>query len=115
MHGRVSCVCSKPLRPAKGKGQLKDRTKTDDGALYWRELPNSFEICVYPMTFGKARLCLGEGDFISDGYCYQDPERAILAAQVWTGKGDPLSGWHTHIQSGRRRPDGDPSKEYIAR
>lgn len=92
-----------------------DRTKTD-GALYWRALPSGEEIVVYPMTFGKARLCLGHHDGLSiiDAWCYEDPWLAITAATIWTGEGDPLDGWHRNPHTGRRRPGGDPSKEYNA-
>jgi hypothetical protein len=36
------------------------------------------------------------------------------AALGWDGKGEP-EGWYRHPQSGRRRPDGDPAKEFVRR
>lgn len=47
-------------------------------------------------------------------WCYETLEQAIEAAKVW----DPLTqpepeGWFRHAMSGRRRPGGDPSKQYI--
>ena len=82
-------------------------------ALFCRFLGDDLEILVSPMTFGKARLTIGNRDDVGfeDGYCYADPVLAILAALTWTGEGDPIDGWHRHLGTGRRRPDGDPSRE----
>lgn len=83
------------------------------GALYWRPLPDGYEVIVYPMTYGKARICYGQQDDVTilDAFCYEDPALAIRAAKVWTGDGDPLDGWHRQPRTGRRRPGGDPAKE----
>ena len=83
------------------------------GALYCRELGDGHLIVVYPMTFGKARLCYGTEEFIENGFCYADPARAIEAAKVWSGEGDPLDGWHRNPFDGRRREGGDPAKETV--
>jgi len=48
-----------------------------------------------------------------DRYCYQTREQAVAAMTAWNGVGDPGGGWHRHPATGRRRPDGDPAKEYI--
>lgn len=47
-----------------------------------------------------------------DRYCYQTLAGAIEAMEQWDGSGDPV-GWHRHPGTGRRRPDGDASREYI--
>jgi len=47
----------------------------------------------------------------ADRYCFADPGLAIEAMEKWDGTGDPIN-WHRHPTSGRRRPDGDPEKEY---
>lgn len=88
-----------------------------DSALYHRLLDDGYEVTVYPMTFGKARLCFGRSESVSyeDAFCYEDPERAIEAAKVWSGVGDPLDGWHRNPITGRRRPNGDPIKEEVYR
>lgn len=85
-----------------------------EGSVYYRPIDDQHAIVVYPMTFGKARLCLAErdGPNVLDGFCYASPERALEAAAVWTGDGDPLDGWLRNPQTGRRRVDGDPAKEY---
>lgn len=88
------------------------------GSLYCRVLDDGVtEVTVYPMTFGKARLCIGmvdDGGY-DDGWCYANPGIAIIAAELYEGDGDPLDGWHRQISTGRRRPDGDPGREYVAR
>jgi hypothetical protein len=79
-------------------------------------LPDGSQICVYPMTFGKARLSHGEPGplgCILNAYCYESRARAIEAAEVWTGEGDPLVGWHRHPITGRYRLDGDPATEHF--
>lgn len=82
-------------------------------ALFCRFIDDDREIVVSPMTFGKARLCIGDRYAIGfdDGYCYADPKLAIVAALAWSGEGDPLDGWHRHLGTGRRRKDGDPKQE----
>lgn len=35
-----------------------------------------------------------------------------MAFATWDGTGDP-DGWIRHLGTGRRRPGGDPSKEYV--
>jgi hypothetical protein len=84
-------------------------------ALYERAIEDGRWIVVYAMTFGKARLCVGDEVCIDNGYCYADPRRAVEAAKVWTGDGDPLDGWHRNPFDGRRRPNGDPALEYVER
>jgi len=84
-----------------------------DFAIFRRNVDDEYEVLVVPMTFGKARLCYGlQGDFgYERAFCYERPERAIEAAKVWDGTGDPLVGWHREPTTGRRRPGGDPAKE----
>lgn len=86
------------------------------GSLHTRVLEDGRELTVYPMTFGKARLCIGPAGepFYDDGWCYADPAVAIEAAKTWDGEGDPPAGWHRQLSTGRRRTDGDPAKEYVA-
>jgi hypothetical protein len=87
------------------------------GSLFHRVLEDGVtELTVYPMTFGKARLCIGlvgDGGY-DDGWCYEDPLMAIRAAETWDGRGDPPVGWHRQISTGRRRPNGDPGYEYVS-
>lgn len=48
-----------------------------------------------------------------DSYCYTARDQAVEAMAAWDGSGDPGGGWHRHPKSGRRRPDGDPAKEFV--
>jgi hypothetical protein len=82
-------------------------------ALYRRDLDEGYMIVVYPMTFGKARLCYADDMTIYNGFCYADPVRAVVAAVTWDGTGDPIDGWHRNPFTGRRREDGDPAKETV--
>lgn len=86
-----------------------------EGALFYRTLPDGRQVVVWPMSFGKARLCVGEAGsmYIDNAYCYPDPKLACAAGRVWSGDGDPLDGWTRHPNTGRRREDGDPTKETV--
>jgi hypothetical protein len=48
----------------------------------------------------------------NDRYCYATLEQAMAGFNQWTGDGEP-SGWHRHVKTGRRRPNGDPALEYV--
>jgi hypothetical protein len=37
----------------------------------------------------------------------------VRALKEWDGKGDPPDGWMRNPYDGRRRPDGDPARQYI--
>lgn len=90
-------------------------SRLEEGALYWRPLDDGYEVIVYPMMLGRARLCFGEqgSACILNAYCYDDPKLAIRAAAQWDGTGDPLDGWTRNPITGRRRIDGDPAREVI--
>lgn len=50
-----------------------------------------------------------------DRWCYPHGPDAIRAASQWDGNA-PLTepdGWIKHVTTGRRRPNGDKTKEYI--
>lgn len=48
-----------------------------------------------------------------DRWCFE-PGSAAAALEAWSGEGEP-EGWHRHPDSGRRRPNGDKAREYVAR
>lgn len=60
------------------------------------------------------RGTVGDESGYFDRWCYPDRERASEAFLAWqsSGESEP-SGWHRHPPSGRRRPDGDASREYV--
>lgn len=106
--------------PAKPGGAVEEHwLRLDLGTLYERVLDDGRQIDLCPMTFGKVRLCIGEAPCsehgYEDGWCYEDPIGGLEAAESWDGEGDPPVGWHRHLGSGRRRPDGDPEREYVRR
>lgn len=85
---------------------MTDQTNPRPGSLYYRPLPDGYEIVVYPLTFGEARLCYSRqhDDDTLDTFYYHDRSRAIAAAREWTGKGDPKDdGWYRHLNTDRRR------------
>lgn len=87
----------------------------EDGAIAQRSLGDGRELVLYKMIF-TYRLCIGgeDGYGYDDAWCYHNLASALRALKDWDGEGDdPPYGWHRHIGSGRRRPDGDPAKEYV--
>lgn len=81
-------------------------------ALAGGTLPGGREWIVYRDVFTYRMLIgrpdLGWGD---DVYDFLTLSAAVEAGELWDGEGEP-SGWHRHPPSGRRRPDGDPLREY---
>jgi hypothetical protein len=70
--------------------------------------------CIAPLAFTHA-IIVGEmhnGEVYDDRWCYRSYEAAKAALDAWDGSGEP-SGWHRHPLSGRRRPDGDPEREFV--
>ena len=84
--------------------------------LFRRTLADNRLIDVVPLTYGRARLHIGAADasWYDDAWDYDDPATATLVAATWDGDGDP-PGFTRHPASGRRRPAGDPAREYIHR
>lgn len=81
-----------------------------------RRLDEDRYVGVIPFLFTWGVVVGRLGDvnhFYDDRWCYDDLNTAVLAATVWEGKGEP-TGWHRHLGSGRRRPDGDASREHVA-
>ena len=51
----------------------------------------------------------------ADRWCFERGPLALYALDEWESRefeGEPI-GWHRHPDSGRRRPGGDPTREYI--
>lgn len=87
----------------------------DDTDDVWRikEAPDGRRIAVLPLIYTAAVIIGPEhtGSY-DDRWCYVDVEAALAAAKAWDGTGEP-EGWHRHPTTGRRRPEGDPAKEYV--
>lgn len=88
----------------------------------WKEITGCTEIRFFPggvwtgvfrYGFTDAILLGHESDLIgySNRWCYEHG-LARPAWLAWGGNGEPL-GWHRHPSSGRRRPGGDPAREYV--
>jgi len=89
----------------------------DPYILSRRVLEDGRVVRLHKMFGVNTRLSLASDEediCYSQLYCYHDTAKAMEQALVWNGEGDP-EGWYRHINTGRRRPDGDLSKEYIAR
>jgi hypothetical protein len=96
---------------------LADLLKSDyyTKPFYQRDIADGREIIVTPRMF-NAIITIGPKDAMTydTHWCYDNPVQAKIAAEAW----DPMTqdepdGWFRHADSGRRRPNGDPEKEYI--
>lgn len=80
-----------PFEKETTTGEWKPRS----GSIYWYPLGPLYEMTVYPMLFGMARITLGRRD--RDGWDvawdYPDHMSACQAAENWDGKDDPPPGW----------------------
>lgn len=100
------------------RAQLMGRFALHAGAdhLHVRPLGDGRAVFLRPMLLGNLRLAIGEVGALwyDDGWCYQAAQydEAWRAALGWDGEGEP-EGWYRHPDTGRRRPDGDPSKEVV--
>ena len=85
------------------------------GYTAWRFLPDGSVMAVASMLFGNGRLFMGvHQDGHEDAYCYDSLALASKAMHEF----DPVidaepSGWKRHPYTGRRRPGGDASQEYV--
>lgn len=72
---------------------------------------------IRPLMYTFAIL-VGKTDELAVGYderwCYERLADALVAFDAWDGKvGTEPVGWIRHPTTGRRRPDGDASREYV--
>lgn len=70
--------------------------------------------CIMGLMFTHAIITVKVGDRFGylDRWCFHSYDAAKKALDAWDGTGEP-SGWHRHPVTGRRRPEGDPAKEYV--
>lgn len=89
--------------------------KNDCGYKHPRPIGNGRWAAVCPLLYTCAIVVGQIGDYVNtdDRWCYHTPEDARSALEAWDGTNEP-QGWHRHPRTGRRRPDGDPAKEYVA-
>lgn len=82
-------------------------------------LPDGREARLQLMLYGHVRLYWGPpGSGVYDpdsGYDYDDLRGAMQAVYDWREggfAGEP-EGWFRHLGTARRRPEGDPTREYV--
>lgn len=85
------------------------------GYTDYRAFPSGRDACIARFAFTVAILA----DMLPEGYgerwCYANITQARAALAEWDGADDTEpQGWHRHPATGRRRPDGDASREHIA-
>lgn len=89
-----------------------------DPGMWWlhRRVLEDGRVLTLDNTLGWGWLRLGvsleSGNAWLETYYYESHRAAWRAALGWDGEGEP-EGWWRHPQSGRRRHDGDPAREYI--
>jgi hypothetical protein len=78
-------------------------------------LPRRRWAAVLPLMFTHAIVVGRLFDEVGydNRWCYSTSEAAFKALDAWDGEGEP-EGWHRHPTSGRRRPEGDVTQEYVA-
>lgn len=94
---------------------FSDATMRDWGYVAWRVFTDGTVWAVAPMLNDNGRLFVdihetGYDDF----YCYDGLKRAIDCMMRFdpTREKEP-DGWKRHFLTGRRRPDGDGTKEFV--
>ena len=86
-----------------------------NGYTHPKEFPDGRVACLYGLLYTCAIIILIEEHCAfsyKNRWCYCSPEKAEKALLEWDGNGEP-TGWHRHPTTGRRREDGDPTKETI--
>ena len=78
----------------------------------YRFYPNGRNAALCPFMFTWAILADLHTLGYEERWCYDTEAGAKAAFAAWNGEGEP-TGWHRHPATGRRRPGGDPAKEYV--
>lgn len=78
-----------------------------DGAAYATIVPFMF---TFAIIVGR----MYDDDTYENRWCYNTYVEARTALESWDGAYDTEpQGWHRHPPTGRRRPNGDASQEYV--
>lgn len=90
--------------------------KEECGYLSPRPLGDARWAAVRPLMYTHAIITgrMGDRTGYEDRWCYPTRAQALAAIEAWDGQGDPPVGWIRNPSTGRRRTDGDPSREYEA-
>lgn len=82
-----------------------------------KDLPDGSIAEVWPMTYGKGRITVGDGVInVTRAWCYDSVLAAVAALHVWDGDpGTEPEGWFRNPYTGELRPEntrqnlGEPS------
>jgi hypothetical protein len=87
-----------------------------DGLVSDTTITHGRFVTIHPFMFTQAIIIGFVGGFgYEDRWCYSTYDKARSALREWKSRdfmGEP-EGWHRHPATGRRRPDGDKSREHI--
>lgn len=86
--------------------------RPEDGCTDYVSFPNGRDAMLMRLIFTHAIIADLSSGYYGDRWCYHTYAQAKAALMAWDGEGEP-TGWHRHPDSGRRRPDGDPTREYV--
>ena len=105
------------LQDTSGLPPMSEHELEELGYTQWRQLPDGTLLAVAPMMFGNGRLFVDVSHHGHDDcFCYDSMAGAVQAMLEFDPeRDDEPGGWKRHPYSGRRRPDGDPVQEFIAR
>ena len=87
----------------------------DDGGFHaCKPLGNGLYAGIKPLMYHWTMIVgeIGDRMTYTDRWCYADQTKAEAGFAAWDGTGEP-HGWHRHPMTGRRRPGGDPARQYI--
>lgn len=89
----------------------------DPSTIYMHDMGNGqcLLLCRLLFHWTVKRNEIGDFESYIERWCYQTAPLGLAAIHEWASRdfeGEPL-GWHRHPDSGRRRDNGDPAKEYV--
>lgn len=117
VDGDTELICFDETASLRRTISVDDDRMRSYGYVAWRVLDDGRILAVGPMLFGNGRLFVDvHADGYEDCYCYDGLARAIASMADFdpATEAEP-SGWKRHPMTGRRRPGGDASQEYVAR
>lgn len=73
--------------------------------LYRRDVSNTHFVAVYRMLYND-RLVFGPKGrpWYDRGFCFQQDDSALVAAETWDGEGDPEGPWIKEVGTDRYGP-----------
>jgi hypothetical protein len=97
------------LDEAQGRAMCEANGYTD-----YVRFPDGRDACITRMGFNHAILSDLAYWGYGDRWCFSSYALARLALSEWVESGaEEPAHWHRHPDTGRRRPDGDASREYV--